>query len=75
MIQAALEPLRENPKQIHATKPPPSEGCIDTQGVGNGRLIGINRPAKRNGRYERPFRDMRMTHAALRSGVFILAYT
>ena len=46
MIQSDLEPQRENPKQIHATTPPPTEACIDTQVVGNGLLIGINRPAK-----------------------------
>lgn len=28
---------------------PPPEGCIDTQVLGHVLLIGINRPAKRNG--------------------------
>ncbi len=35
--------------QIDATTPPPPEGCIDTQVIGHVLLIGINRPAKRNG--------------------------
>jgi enoyl-CoA hydratase/carnithine racemase len=34
--------------EIQATTPPP-EGCIDTQVVGHVLLIGLNRPAKRNG--------------------------
>ena len=33
---------------ITPTTPPP-EGCIDTQVIGHVLLIGINRPAKRNG--------------------------
>lgn len=32
-----------------ATTPPPPEGCIDTEVRGHVLLIGINRPAKRNG--------------------------
>lgn len=44
--------------QIHATTPPPPEGCIDTQVVGNVLLIGINRPAKRNGWTPEMFRQL-----------------
>ncbi len=43
--------------QILATTPPP-EGCIDTQVVGNVLLIGINRPAKRNGWTPEMFRQL-----------------
>lgn len=44
--------------QIHATTPPPPEGCIDTQVIGHVLLIGINRPAKRNGWTPAMFRQL-----------------
>ena len=40
-----------------ATTPPP-EGCIDTQVLDHVLLIGINRPAKRNGWTPRMFREL-----------------
>jgi enoyl-CoA hydratase len=44
--------------ELHATTPVPPEGCIDTQVVGNVLLIGINRPAKRNGWTPEMFRQL-----------------
>jgi enoyl-CoA hydratase len=44
--------------QINATVPPPLQGCIDTQVIGNVLLIGINRPAKRNGWTPEMFRQL-----------------
>ena len=44
--------------ELHATTPPPPEGCIETQVVGNVLLIGLNRPAKRNGWTPRMFREL-----------------
>jgi enoyl-CoA hydratase/carnithine racemase len=44
--------------QVHATTAPPPEGCIETQVVGNVLLIGINRPAKRNGWTPEMFRQL-----------------
>ena len=43
---------------ILATTPPPAEGCIDTQVIGHVLLIGINRPAKRNGWTPQMFRQL-----------------
>lgn len=43
--------------QIQAQTPPP-EGCIETQLVGHVLLIGINRPAKRNGWTPAMFRQL-----------------
>ena len=42
---------------ITATTPPP-EGCIDTHVLGHVLLIGINRPAKRNGWTPPMFRQL-----------------
>ena len=42
---------------ITPTTPPP-EGCIDTQVIGHVLLIGINRPAKRNGWTPPMFRQL-----------------
>ena len=45
--------------QLEFTDPPPAEGCIDTQVIdGQILLIGINRPAKRNGWTPRMFREL-----------------
>jgi enoyl-CoA hydratase/carnithine racemase len=54
---------------------PPAEGCIDTQVLGHVLLIGINRPAKRNGWTPRMFRELAEAYTrldddpALRAGV------
>jgi len=45
-------------EHLHASSPVPPEGCIETQVVGNVLLIGINRPAKRNGWTPRMFREL-----------------
>ena len=42
---------------ITPTTPPP-EGCIDTHVIGHVLLIGINRPAKRNGWTPPMFRQL-----------------
>lgn len=44
--------------QVQATTPPPAHGCIDTQVIGNVLLMGINRPAKRNGWTPEMFRQL-----------------
>jgi enoyl-CoA hydratase/carnithine racemase len=44
--------------QVHPTTPPPAEGCIDTQVIGEVLLMGINRPAKRNGWTPGMFRQL-----------------
>lgn len=44
--------------ELHTTQPTPPEGCIETQVVGHVLLIGINRPAKRNGWTPRMFREL-----------------
>ena len=49
------------PTQSH----PPAEGCIDTQVVGNILLIGINRPAKRNGWTPQMFRQLAEAYTRL----------
>jgi enoyl-CoA hydratase len=43
---------------LHTTLPLPPEGCIETQVIGNVLLIGINRPAKRNGWTPAMFRQL-----------------
>ncbi len=54
---------------------PPPEGCIDTEVRGHLLLIGINRPAKRNGWTPRMFRELAEAYtrlddkSALRVGV------
>lgn len=52
--------------QLEFTDPPPAEGCIDTQVI-DGRilLIGINRPAKRNGWTPRMFRELAAAYTRL----------
>ena len=45
------------PVQVTTSVPPP-QGCIETQVVGNVLLIGINRPAKRNGWTPDMFRQL-----------------
>jgi enoyl-CoA hydratase/carnithine racemase len=52
----ALEPFN-GVLRIDASTPPP-EGCIDTQVVDGILLIGINRPAKRNGWTPAMFRQL-----------------
>lgn len=47
-----------------ATTPPP-EGCIDTQVLDHVLLIGINRPAKRNGWTPRMFRELAEAYTRL----------
>lgn len=47
------------------TRTPPPEGCIDTQVVGNVLLIGINRPAKRNGWTPTMFRQLAEAYTRL----------
>ncbi|MFY3386028.1 crotonase/enoyl-CoA hydratase family protein [Paracidovorax sp. MALMAid1276] len=49
---------------ITPTTPPP-EGCIDTQVVGHVLLIGINRPAKRNGWTPPMFRQLAEAYTRL----------
>jgi enoyl-CoA hydratase len=44
--------------EISFTTPAPDLGCIDTQVIGNVLLIGINRPAKRNGWTPAMFRQL-----------------
>ena len=50
---------------IQSTQPPPAEGCIDTQVVGSVLLIGINRPAKRNGWTPTMFRQLAEAYTLL----------
>jgi enoyl-CoA hydratase/carnithine racemase len=50
---------------IQPTQTPPAEGCIDTQVVGNILLIGINRPAKRNGWTPSMFRELAEAYTRL----------
>ncbi|CAN7207758.1 crotonase/enoyl-CoA hydratase family protein [Acidovorax sp. LjRoot129] len=45
--------------------PPPPEGCIDTQVLGHVLLIGINRPAKRNGWTPPMFRQLAEAYTRL----------
>lgn len=45
--------------------PPPAEGCIDTQVLGSVLLIGINRPAKRNGWTAPMFRQLAEAYTRL----------
>ncbi len=49
---------------ITPTTPPP-EGCIDTQVIGHVLLIGINRPAKRNGWTPPMFRQLAEAYTRL----------
>ncbi len=49
---------------ITATTPPP-EGCIDTEVLGDVLLIGINRPAKRNGWTPPMFRQLAEAYTRL----------
>lgn len=44
---------------------PPAEGCIDTQVIGHVLLIGINRPAKRNGWTPPMFRQLAEAYTRL----------
>ncbi len=44
---------------------PPAEGCIDTQVIGDVLLIGINRPAKRNGWTPAMFRQLAEAYTRL----------
>ncbi|MBL0731158.1 crotonase/enoyl-CoA hydratase family protein [Piscinibacter sp. HJYY11] len=44
--------------ELLTTTPLPAHGCIETQVVGNVLLIGINRPAKRNGWTPEMFRQL-----------------
>jgi len=44
---------------------PPAEGCIDTQVLGHTLLIGINRPAKRNGWTPPMFRQLAEAYTRL----------
>ncbi|VWX60393.1 Enoyl-CoA hydratase [Burkholderiales bacterium 8X] len=44
---------------------PPAEGCIDTQVIGHVLLVGINRPAKRNGWTPRMFRELAEAYTRL----------
>lgn len=44
---------------------PPAEGCIDTQVLGHVLLIGINRPAKRNGWTPPMFRQLAEAYTRL----------
>jgi len=44
---------------------PPPEGCIDTQVLDHVLLIGINRPAKRNGWTPRMFRELAEAYTRL----------
>ena len=44
---------------------PPPEGCIDTEARGHLLLIGINRPAKRNGWTPRMFRGLAEAYTRL----------
>ncbi len=44
---------------------PPPEGCIDTEVRGDVLLIGINRPAKRNGWTPRMFRELAEAYTRL----------
>ena len=44
---------------------PPAEGCIDTQVLGSVLLIGINRPAKRNGWTAPMFRQLAEAYTRL----------
>ena len=49
---------------LTSTTPPP-EGCIDTQVIGHVLLIGINRPAKRNGWTPPMFRQLAEAYTRL----------
>jgi enoyl-CoA hydratase len=52
--------------QAHVTNAaPPPEGCIETQVIGNVLLIGINRPAKRNGFTPRMYRELAQAYTLL----------
>jgi enoyl-CoA hydratase len=51
--------------ELHATTTPPPQGTIDTQVVGNVLLIGINRPAKRNGWTPDMFRQLAEAYTRL----------
>lgn len=44
---------------------PPAEGCIDTQVLDHVLLIGINRPAKRNGWTPPMFRQLAEAYTRL----------
>jgi len=44
---------------------PPAEGCIDTHVLGHVLLIGINRPAKRNGWTPKMFRELAEAYTRL----------
>ena len=44
---------------------PPHEGSIDTQVIGHVQLIGINRPAKRNGWTPPMFRQLAEAYTRL----------
>jgi enoyl-CoA hydratase/carnithine racemase len=44
---------------------PPAEGCISTEVQGHVLLIGINRPAKRNGFTPRMFRELSEAYTRL----------
>ena len=50
---------------LQPTPSPPDHGCIDTQVVGNILLIGINRPAKRNGWTPVMFRQLAEAYTRL----------
>ena len=51
--------------ELHTTTPLPAHGCVETQVVGNVLLIGLNRPAKRNGWTPEMFRQLAEAYTRL----------